>query len=159
LPLAWRARGLILRSAGKFARFFSVGELIMADYENGAPVQTKTLSSNMLLITHAIYGIFAFSAISAASIVGLLVSFIGFVGVILAHVFRDDAQGTWLKSHFDWLIKTFWVSFLIGIVGWVFFFTIIGIVVAFPLWAVLFVWTAYRLIRGWINLFREKPVG
>lgn len=130
----------------------------MADYEHGSATSTKPASSNLLLLAHAVYGIFAFSAISAASFVGLLVSFIGFIGVIMAHVFRSDAKGTWLESHFSWLIKTFWVSFAVGLVGWIFFFTIIGAIIAIPLWAVLFVWTAYRLIRGWINLFREKPV-
>ena len=76
----------------------------------------------------------------------------------MAHVFRSDAQGTWLESHYKWLIKTFWWSFAIGFVGWIFAVTIVGIVVAVPLWAILFVWTAYRLIVGWIALFREKPI-
>jgi uncharacterized membrane protein len=130
----------------------------MADFDNNVPVAAKPANSNVLLFAHIIYGIFAFSAISAASFVGLLVSFVGFVGVIMAHVFKSDAKGTWLESHYDWLIKTFWVSFAIGLVGWVFAVTIIGIVVAVPIWAVLFVWTAYRLIRGWMNLFREKAI-
>ncbi len=131
----------------------------MADFENNVPVATKSASSNLLLFAHVIYGIFAFSAISAASFIGLLVSFVGFVGVVMAHVFRGDAQGTWLESHYSWLIKTFWVSFAIGLIGWIFAVTIIGLVVAVPLWFLLFVWTAYRLIVGWIALFREKPVG
>ncbi len=130
----------------------------MADYDNNIPATVKPASSNVLMFTHIIYGIFAFSAISAASFVGLLVSFVGFIGVVMAHVFRSDARGTWLESHYDWLIKTFWWSFAVGLIGWIFAVTIIGLVVAVPLWAILFIWTAYRLIAGWINLFREKPV-
>jgi uncharacterized membrane protein len=130
----------------------------MADFDNNVPVAAKPANSNVLMFAHIIYGIFAFSAISAASFVGLLVSFVGFIGVIMAHVFKSDAKGTWLESHYDWLIKTFWVSFAIGLVGWIFAVTIIGIVIAVPIWAVLFVWTAYRLIRGWMNLFREKAI-
>jgi uncharacterized membrane protein len=130
----------------------------MADYENTTPATTKPLNSNVLMFAHIIYGIFAFSAISAATFVGLLVSFVGFVGVIMAHVFKSDAKGTWLESHYEWLIKTFWWSFAIGLVGWIFAVTIVGIVVAVPIWAILFVWTAYRLIRGWMNLFREKAI-
>ena len=33
------------------------------------------------------------------------------------YVKRDDARGTWVASHFTWLIRTFWWSFLWGIVG------------------------------------------
>jgi uncharacterized membrane protein len=134
----------------------------MADYENGAVSSAKPANSNLTLIAHAIYGIFAFSAISAATVFGAFISIIGLVGIVLAHVYRGDAQGTWLESHYTWLIRTFWWSaiwtIVAGSVAFVFAITIIGLPIAFLIWGVFFLWVAYRLIVGWIALFREKPV-
>ena len=42
---------------------------------------------------------------------------VGIAGLIVAYVKRDDARGTWVASHLTWLIRTFWFSFLWGIVG------------------------------------------
>jgi uncharacterized membrane protein len=130
----------------------------MADYEHGTVSNVKTASSNASLIAHVVYGLLAFSAISAASVIGVLFSFVGFIGAILAHVFRGDTAGTWLESHYTWAIKTFWWSVLWGVIGWVVFFTFIGIPVAVAIWGITFLWVAYRLIVGWIALFREKAV-
>ncbi|MEI2609474.1 MAG: hypothetical protein V9G20_12675 [Candidatus Promineifilaceae bacterium] len=41
-----------------------------------------------------------------------LVVIAGIVGVIIAYVKRGEARGTWVASHFDWLIATFWWSLL-----------------------------------------------
>ena len=41
-----------------------------------------------------------------------LVAIAGIVGVIIAYVKRDEARGTWVASHLDWLIGTFWWSLL-----------------------------------------------
>jgi uncharacterized membrane protein len=74
--------------------------------------------------------------------------------IILDYVKRDDARGTWLESHFAWQIRTFWWSLLIGAVGVILFFVLVG-------WAVLaagLVWFVYRIVKGWLRLSENRTV-
>ena len=87
-----------------------------------------------------------------------LMGFVGIAGLIVAYVKRSDADGTWVASHFTWLIRTFWYSFLWGVVGAVFAVTIIGLVVAIPIWAVASIWVIYRVIRGYLLFKESKPI-
>jgi uncharacterized membrane protein len=32
------------------------------------------------------------------------------IAVIINYVKRSEARGTWLESHFDWQIRTFWFA-------------------------------------------------
>jgi len=45
------------------------------------------------------YGLYAF---------GLLTFWPAIAGVLLAYIRRGDAAGTFLESHYSWLIRTFW---------------------------------------------------
>ena len=47
-----------------------------------------------------------------------LMGIVGIAGLIVAYVKRDDAAGTWVNSHFTWLIRTFWWSLLWSVLGW-----------------------------------------
>ena len=42
------------------------------------------------------------------------------IAVIINYVKRGDARGTWLESHFQWQIRTFWYAVLASIVIGVF---------------------------------------
>ena len=83
--------------------------------------------------------------------------------VILAYVNRDSVRGTWLESHYDWIIETFWSAVLAGILGgifmlfWFVVFFPIGILVAVVLGLGLVGWPIYRLVRGWSLLSQGKP--
>jgi uncharacterized membrane protein len=87
--------------------------------------------------------------------VGFFVGITWVVGVIINYVKRDDVRGTLAESHFDWQIKTFWVSLIGSIVGVITTFVLIGFLI---LLAVL-VWTLYRLVKGWLTLNDGKPAG
>jgi uncharacterized membrane protein len=87
--------------------------------------------------------------------VGLVIGLTWIVAVIINYVKRDDVRGTWIESHFDWQIKTFWISLL----GW-----IVGVATAFILigWLILLavtVWSIYRVVKGWLALNDGKPLG
>jgi len=41
-----------------------------------------------------------------------LTGFGGFVGVVLAYVFRSREHEAWETSHFQYLIRTFWLAFI-----------------------------------------------
>ena len=43
---------------------------------------------------------------------------LGIVAIIIAYVRRGETAGTWLASHYRWLIRTFWFSMLWAALGW-----------------------------------------
>ncbi|HEX8393041.1 MAG TPA: hypothetical protein VF665_11835 [Longimicrobium sp.] len=89
------------------------------------------------------------------------------VAVVLAYVKRDEARGTWLESHLDWQIDTFWATLwwiagaLIG--GLALMFMLDASMMATLLMALVmvgvFLWFLYRVIRGAVALFDDRPVG
>jgi len=83
------------------------------------------------------------------------------VAIVVGMAARDGVRGTWVDSHYSWLSRTFWWGILwiaiLGVVTLVLFITVIGIPLAWLLWAILFVWYLYRVIRGWILLNDRKP--
>jgi uncharacterized membrane protein len=110
------------------------------------------------------YVLFAIAAVSAIAAHGLvvvwpLVGLAGIAGVIVAYVKRGDASGTWLESHFTWLIRTFWWSLLWGVFGVLVLVTLglvlVGIPIAIAIFFAVSVWGIYRLIRGFL-LFKES---
>lgn len=76
------------------------------------------------------------------------------VGVILNHLYLTHARGSWLESHFRWQIRTFWLGLVWGIVGLMTYLLVVG-------WLILigvYLWTLYRVVKGAINLFAERPM-
>lgn len=80
------------------------------------------------------------------------ISFIA--AVILNYVKKEDVQNTWLASHFDWQIRTFWFGLLWSIIGFMSLILIVGyfIIIANAIWIV------YRIIKGWLRLSENKPM-
>jgi len=77
-----------------------------------------------------------------------------FIAIIINYVKREDAQGTWIESHFRWQIRTFWFGLLWFVLGGLTFFIVIG-------WVILFaaaLWLIYRILKGWLNLNDGKPM-
>ena len=77
---------------------------------------------------------------------------------MLNYLKRGDVNGTWLESHFRWQIRTFWFTLLWLVVYGALIITIIGIPIAWILIALLGLWVGYRVIRGWVALFGERPL-
>ncbi len=117
--------------------------------------------------THVIYGLHALAVLigvtSAATIVGAFVfSVPSVIAVILSYVKRGEAAGSFLESHYRWLIRTFWFAVLWGMIaGFLTLFllvTIVGVIIFWlPLLAVG-VWLVYRVVRGWLALKDAKPL-
>ena len=77
-----------------------------------------------------------------------------FIAIIINYVKRENAQGTWIESHFRWQIRTFWFGLLWFVLGGLTFFIVIG-------WVILFaaaLWLIYRILKGWLNLNDGKPM-
>ena len=100
------------------------------------------------------------------------------VPIVMNYAKRHDADGTWLATHFDWQIKTFWygiVWFVIGIMMITFALGGVGVsmlvesgniakgsglLIGLGLLIIIFtfIWHLYRIVRGWIALTDGRPV-
>lgn len=120
---------------------------------------------SLVQLTHLIYGLHACAVVvgvssSVATVAGGFVFGLpSLLAVFLNYLKRSDVQGTWLESHFQWQIRTFWFTFLWLIIAGVLMLTIIGIpIAAWLLIPVLGLWVGYRVVRGWIALAGVRPV-
>ena len=77
------------------------------------------------------------------------------VGVTLNFLHRHDVRGTWLESHFNWQIKTAWLTVLGLSIGGVTFGTPISIFVL----VITLAYLVFRVTEGWSALNANKPVG
>jgi uncharacterized membrane protein len=123
---------------------------------------TEPLPS-VLTIANIVYALHTLAIVigvaGAATIVG---SFVGsvpsIIAVILNYVKRGDARGTWVESHYRWQIRTFWYALLWFVIGWILIFTIVGIIIGWPILVALTVWLIYRIARGWLRLRDRQPM-
>ena len=95
------------------------------------------------------------TVVYALQAAGFFVGLTWIVAVVMNYVKRDDVRGTWLESHFTWQIRTFWWGLLWAVLGGILTLVVVG-------FAVLFadaVWIIYRIVKGWLNLSENKPVG
>lgn len=86
--------------------------------------------------------------------VGFIFGLTWIAAVVVNYVKRDDVRGTWMESHFDWQIKTFWVALGISVLGMLTLILFIG-------WPILFagaVWAVYRVVKGWLALNDQRPL-
>jgi len=127
-----------------------------------SPVDAGVPSQSLISTTLIIYLLFGVAAVASLVSAGLLstplLGLIGLIGLILAYVKRGDAAGTWLQSHYRWVIRTFWFSVLWNVVGWLAVVTLIGIPIAIAIWVATTIWVLYRLIRGYVLFKDSKPV-
>ncbi|MDZ4785716.1 MAG: hypothetical protein SGJ02_06540 [bacterium] len=135
----------------------------MTTLESVDIIQSKTPSTGMIRLTHLIYALHAISAfagiVGAATVIGMFVfGWPSLIAVILNYVERNNVRGTWLESHFRWQIRTFWFTAAWGLLSFILFVTLIGIVVALPLIFIVGVWVVYRVIRGWLQLISQQPI-
>lgn len=134
---------------------------------------TDTKSDNrrsLITYNHVTYLLYVVSYLTA----GLL----WIVPIVMNYAKRHDADGTWLATHFDWQIKTFWYSIVLFIVGIIIIVFALGgfgvsmladsdniavgsvLLTVFGLLIIGFtvIWHLYRIIRGWIALADGRPV-
>jgi uncharacterized membrane protein len=76
----------------------------------------------------------------------------GVVGLVLAYVERDTAPA-WLKSHYTFQIRTFWIGLLFYVASIALCVILIGI----PLLVVTLIWFIVRCALGLSRLLRNEP--
>lgn len=116
-------------------------------YERG--VEDAKQFARILYVAHALT--FFFSA-GMLSILVLIVNYIK----------RPDTAGTMVYSHHTWMIRSFWWYAIWFAIATVIFFTLglilIGLPLAWGIWGVAWIWMAYRIIRGFMDLNNNRPM-
>ncbi len=124
-------------------------------------------SASLISTTLLIYAILGVAAVFGLVSSGfpLIAPFFGFLGIaalVIAYARRGEAAGTWLASHYRWLIRTYWYSLLWACVGMLVLVTLglilIGIPIAYGIWIAATVWVMYRLVRGYGLLKHSRPI-
>ncbi|WP_258364217.1 DUF4870 family protein [Halomonas sp. LBP4] len=82
---------------------------------------------------------------------GLFTGITALIGVVIAYLNRNDAP-EWLRSHYQFQIRTFWMGLLFLAVGSLLSMVIIGFLVLL-FWAV---WLVIRVIKGWKALAQQQ---
>lgn len=85
-------------------------------------------------------------------LVGLVVGVTSIVGVIMAYVNRADAP-EWVRTHYRFQIRTFWIALLYGLVG------ALGCLIVIGFFFLLFVlvWWIVRCAKGMQAISRGAP--
>ena len=124
-------------------------------------VMTVEAPATLVRTTHIVYALhalgLALGAFGAASVIGsFLFGWPSIIAVIVNYIFRSDARGTWLESHFEWQIRTFWFAAAWALLVAVVSIPLTLIIIGFGTWVVgmllLGVWAIYRIARGWLRL-------
>jgi uncharacterized membrane protein len=104
--------------------------------------------SNLVLLTHVMYGLHLLSFFSAGAF--------SVVAMILNYVKRADLPDAFFRSHFRWQARSFWFTLLwLALTAplWAFF--------VFPgwvAWSVIGLWYLYRFVRGWWAFSEQRSM-
>ena len=121
----------------------------------------------LVAYTHLVYGLHACAVLigvfTSSSIAGrFLFGLPSLVAVILNYLRLAAVRGTWLESHFNWQIHTFWYALLWVVitllVGAPLTLIVIGVYIVVMGFAMVGLWVAYRVARGWLSLGGRRPM-
>ncbi|WP_442774711.1 DUF4870 family protein [Sphaerotilus montanus] len=133
---------------------------------NDVIIQDDGLNSSTRML-HIIYGLHALGlglgAFGAATVLGsFLFGWPSIIAVVLSYIERSKVENTWLSSHIDWVIRTFWIALIWSLVVLVVSIPLMALLVGFatlPLGMFLLgVWAIYRIARGWLRLKDGEPM-
>lgn len=99
-------------------------------------------------IMYVIHAITFFFSLGTLSILPLIANYIK----------RPDTAGTIVYSHHTWMIRSFWWYLVWWIVIGLLWASIVGILVVWIVTPVVWLWMAYRIIRGFVDLNNNRPM-
>jgi uncharacterized membrane protein len=76
------------------------------------------------------------------------------VGIAINFLNRDAVEGTWLQSHFEWQVKSVWLTLAGFALAGLTFTMGIGLFILIPTLVIL----VCRIFVGWAALAVDKPV-
>lgn len=139
-------------------------------YGDSQLVVNQPVTDTDITFNHASYALYLVSYFT----VGLT----WIIPIMMNYIKRDSARGTWLYSHYDWQIKTFWYSIFFWVLGLVLLFfgfggVVFGVLtnsttamgssflmgmVGLLILGITLIWHLYRIARGWVALTNRRPV-
>ncbi|KAF1029236.1 MAG: hypothetical protein GAK40_00580 [Burkholderia plantarii] len=102
--------------------------------------------ASLRTLTHVLYALYAVHWLTGG--------ITGLIAIIINYVKRDDVVGTRYQAHFEWQIRTFWRALIVYVIGFALIFAVVGFFVLGAVW----IWTLYRIIKGWLFLNDDKPI-
>ena len=83
---------------------------------------------------------------------------LSFLPLIINYLKRDETLGNFLHTHHSWQIRSFWWYVFWIALGWLLMLSMIGMPLAFVMWFSAWIWKAYRLIKGFLDLGNHKAM-
>jgi len=77
-----------------------------------------------------------------------------FIAVFLNYANKKHVEGTWLESHYNWQIETFWVALFLLAIGTLtlpFYFGFVVLIAAI-------IWVINRIVSGWVALNKSAVI-
>lgn len=125
----------------------------MSEVIDAANPQTAADPAESLVqLTHVSYALYALGLLSAG--------IIAIAGLIIAYLKLDDARGSYIEPHLRFQIRTFWWALGWSALVWLFVLLTLGLglFVAWIPFGILWIWFAYRIIKGWLKLVEKRAV-
>jgi uncharacterized membrane protein len=76
------------------------------------------------------------------------------IGVVLAYVWKGEAHADWETSHYDYLIRTFWI----GLIGSIISIVLMLVLIGFLLIVAVGVLVVVRCVLSLINAQKQLPM-
>jgi uncharacterized membrane protein len=85
-------------------------------------------------------------------LVSLVIGVTSIVGVVMAYINKNEAED-WVKTHYRFQIRTFWIGFLYSIISGLLVVVFIG----YLLLVLVIVWFIIRCVKGLSYLDKKQP--
>lgn len=106
--------------------------------------QPPVVSKNEIAVPQVIYVLYLAGLITVNATL--------LIGVVMAYVYRGEAA-PWLREHYRYQIRTFWMGMLYSLVAFVLSLVAVGALV----WPLLMVWLVVRCVIGLRDVRRGQP--
>ncbi|QJT09358.1 DUF4870 family protein [Oceanidesulfovibrio marinus] len=106
------------------------------------PVELESSLRNLTILIYVLYALSFFAGITLL------------IGVVVAYVKRPDTVRTIYYSHLSYLIRTFWWTLALSIIGALTLFIGIGAIILLG----VYVYLVVRLVIGFVKLWDRRTV-
>lgn len=137
LAVTWGFFGFILTLIFSALLFFIIIKLIQFIVRGSAEVEADAIG----VYVYYLY------------LVGILIQFMYIPGIIIAYMYQGKSS-EWMKSHYRFQIRTFWISILYLVLSSI----LIPFVIGFLGYIFIIVWILIRSIQGIQAFNRSEPI-
>jgi uncharacterized membrane protein len=93
-------------------------------------------------------------AVYVLQAVGFVIGLTWIVGAVINYLKIGEVRNTWLETHFNWQLRTFWIGLAGLVVAWALTIVKIGYLVGLG----VTIWAIYRVVKGWRALNERTPM-